>query len=94
MPYIKPEYRGWIETGISELLDAIEIDESSKDGKLNYAITRLIDELYEPSYSQYNRAIGVLECVKLELYRRLVAPYEDTKISENGDVYIGLLKES
>jgi len=30
---------------------------------------------------------GVLECAKLELYRRIAAPYEDTKIEENGDVY-------
>jgi len=32
-------------------------------------------------------AIGALECAKLELYRRVAAPYEDTKIAENGDVY-------
>ena len=31
--------------------------------------------------------IGVLECAKLELYRRVAAPYEDDKIDENGDVY-------
>jgi hypothetical protein len=31
----------------------------------------------------------VLECAKLELYRRIVAAYEDEKIAdpENGDVY-------
>ena len=31
--------------------------------------------------------LGVLECVKLELYRRVAAPYEDKKCQENGDVY-------
>jgi hypothetical protein len=35
----------------------------------------------------YNDVIGALECCKLELYRRMVAPYENTKIKENGDVY-------
>jgi hypothetical protein len=30
--------------------------------------------------------IGMLECAKLELYRRSVANYEDEKILENGDV--------
>jgi len=30
--------------------------------------------------------IGVLECVKQEFYRRKVAPYEDIKIIENGDI--------
>jgi hypothetical protein len=34
-----------------------------------------------------NEAIGVLECAKLELYRRVAAPYEDEKIAESGDVY-------
>lgn len=31
--------------------------------------------------------LGVFECVKLEFYRRIVAPYEDAKIAENGDVF-------
>jgi broad-specificity NMP kinase len=39
-----------------------------------------------PKYHKYNAAVGVLECAKLELYRRLVSGYEDTKIIENGDV--------
>jgi hypothetical protein len=39
------------------------------------------------SYFSYNEVVGVLECVKLEMYRRLVAPYEDRKCKENGDVY-------
>jgi hypothetical protein len=30
--------------------------------------------------------MGVLESAKLELYRRKIAPYEDDKIAENGDV--------
>ena len=31
-----------------------------------------------------------LECAKLELYRRLAAPYEDEKRKETGDVYRSL----
>jgi hypothetical protein len=38
-------------------------------------------------YAHLNEAIGVLECAKLELYRRVAAPYEDEKITESGDVY-------
>lgn len=30
---------------------------------------------------------SVLECAKLELYRRVVAPYEQQKLELNGDVY-------
>jgi len=38
-------------------------------------------------YATLNTVIGVLECAKLELYRRVVADYEDQKCEENGDVY-------
>jgi hypothetical protein len=58
-------------------------------GELNYLITsRVLDWLGgNPNYNDFNAAIGALECVKLELYRRMVAPYEDQKCAENGDVY-------
>jgi hypothetical protein len=29
---------------------------------------------------------GILRCVQLELYRRLISSYEDDKITENGDI--------
>ena len=38
------------------------------------------------NYEDYRNFIGELESAKLEIYRRLVAPYEDKKIKENGDV--------
>ncbi len=60
-------------------------------GELNYAITRLVDDFLVRQgplrYTHLNTAIGVLECAKLELYRRVVVPYEDVKIREAGDVY-------
>jgi hypothetical protein len=43
-------------------------------------------EAYPLRYFNLNRAVGVLECCKLEFYRRVAAPYEDTKIQQNGDV--------
>ena len=39
-------------------------------------------------YSDYNEVVGLLESVKLEFYRRMVANYEDSKIIVNGDVYL------
>lgn len=59
-------------------------------GDLNYAITSLVNDYlgdHGVSYHTLNECIGVLECAKLELYRRIVAPYEDKKMKENGDVY-------
>lgn len=33
------------------------------------------------------RLVGCIGCAKAEFYRRVVAPYEDKNIEENGDVY-------
>lgn len=61
-------------------------------GELNFAITRLCLKFLKPqgkeTYRHYNEIIGVLECAKMEMYRRMVAPYEDGKRQENGEVYI------
>jgi predicted DNA-binding protein with PD1-like motif len=47
----------------------------------------MLKDIYKPSYHNYNKAIGVLESVKLEFYRREVASYENKKIKENDDIY-------
>ena len=58
-------------------------------GELNYALTMLCKEYLGKNfnYQKLNDVIGALEGCKLELYRRIVVPYEDKKIAENGDVY-------
>lgn len=58
-------------------------------GELNYSLTQIcLNYLGDsPRYQRYNEIVGALECCKLEFYRRAVAPYEDKKIKENGDVY-------
>ena len=60
-----------------------------KPGTLNYIITKMALWYLgkNPNYERYNAAIGALECAKQELYRRQIAPYEDDKCKENGDVY-------
>jgi broad-specificity NMP kinase len=59
-------------------------------GDLNFIISTILNDMlnaYGTSYSMLNDMVGVLECAKLELYRRVAAPYEDEKIESNGDVY-------
>lgn len=59
-------------------------------GEINYLISDMINGMLSNtglSYARANEIIGALECCKLELYRRVIAPYEDKKIIENGDVY-------
>lgn len=90
MPYIEQNLRKRIDPTLDELIWGIKLNSAigpmREDGVVNYIVTRILKELYEPKYYNYNRAIGVLECIKQEFYRRDVAPYEDTKIEENGDI--------
>jgi len=58
-------------------------------GELNYVFTVIIQNYLKDkglNYQHINDCIGALEGCKLELYRRIAAPYEDKKIEENGDV--------
>lgn len=87
MPYINKEARPkWQET-IDEVVKTVRnLPIARQDGELNYLITSIVKGVYDPKYFHYNRAIGMLDCVRQEFYRRVVAPYEDVKIEENGDV--------
>ena len=70
--------------------DAIEINPPITVGDLNYILTNVCKAYMKKqiyiNYQTYNDVIGALECCKLEMYRRSIAPYEDDKIKENGDV--------
>lgn len=93
MPYIKAGIRDRLEDAIQSILCEVTLDkdiEGQKDGVLNYIISTLVKELYGRdgwSYKKINDAIGTIECAKLEFYRRVAVPYENEKISLNGDVY-------
>jgi len=83
MPYIKPEERPRYDQLIQQVVKQFR----TLDGHLNYFITKLLLNLYETSYFNFNRVQGLLGCIQQEFYRRRVAPYEDTKIEQHGDVY-------
>lgn len=81
MPYIDKEAR-------------LELDTLMRDpktaGELNYLITDICKYYFKTCGSNYqtiNDIVGALESAKLEFYRRVVSPYEDIKIKQNGDVY-------
>ncbi len=81
MPYIDQAARERIDKG----------ERPQNAGELNYTISKIIDAYVIDKggirYSHLNEAIGALECAKLEIYRRLAAPYEDLKIEQSGDVF-------
>ncbi len=84
MPYIKKEGRERIEPQVNVLSTNLYTK-----GDMNYAITKLLHNYIEKMglrYDTLNDAIGIIECVKQELYRRVIADYENLKIKENGDI--------
>ena len=91
MPYIPPDQREVLDNPIISLACRILAhDENERAGLLNYTISSLLARLSrgeDVNYNNINRMIGVLECAKLELYRRLASPYEDQKMQANGDVF-------
>ncbi len=91
MPYIPQERRQELYPLISkvagEIQAAVESGIGKRGGEVNFVICTLVDMLYDRNYTELSAAIGDVECAKLELYRRLLAPYEDDKITENGDVF-------
>ena len=89
MPYIPKEQRIKIDSAISELVNKMSsLPKADRAGVLNYTVSTMIDSLYKLKYSEVNEAIGALECIKQEYYRRIASPYEDIKIEQNGDVFI------
>lgn len=97
MPYIKQEKRNQIDPIVDELhriLVNIKLDDESAnlEGCINYAVTRLLMQVYgnkdSTSYRSLNDALGVLDAIGKEYYRKVGAPYEDQKEFENGPVDI------
>jgi len=89
MPYINQDDRHSLDYSIEALGVRIATYEDYA-GKLNYSVSKMINLILNErglNYANINALIGALECIKLELYRRVATPYEDAKIAENGDVY-------
>ena len=81
MPYIDPEDR-----------ERVVMDGPETPGELNFRVIELINDYIDASgepvsYALFNEILGVLEAAKLEFYRRMVVPYEDLAMENNGDVF-------
>jgi hypothetical protein len=83
------KYEDEITLIVSKLLALSEKDENEVYGNLNYIVYSIIKKYVDKKgmrYFRFNNLIGVLECIKSELYRRQVSTYENSACDKNGDV--------
>ena len=88
MPYILPADRQKLKPATDAIAAVVDGDTSA--GDLNYMISLMAKAYIDAKglrYEHLNAVVGALDSCKAEFQRRVVAPYEDTKIGENGDVY-------
>ena len=84
MPYIKKEKRPVFDRVVDEMVSTgVKVD-----GDLNFILFKFCKYHVKPSYNNYKNYIGELRQCATEIERRLLAPYEDTKINdpESGEV--------
>ena len=82
MPYISKNKRSKCDM-VVDLMKDLNI---LPDGELNYILYKFCKETVKPSYNMYKNYCGeISECV-VEIRRRLLASYENSKIEDNGDV--------
>jgi len=88
MPYIKAEQRVHWDKIIADVELLLSETGELSAGELNYFVSSIIWRSLNRNkcYAKANELIGALECIKQEFYRRQIAPYEDAKVKENGDL--------
>jgi len=94
MPYLEENHKQELEKVMELDHDATYIaSHNTKDfaGAVNYlnfviAKKRFAEGSEFKKYYQFALWTGTMLCCVLEVYRRLIAPYEDEAIKRNGDV--------
>lgn len=91
MPYLIDELKSEIDErgGRDTASHLASLEDRHFIGALNYLVFKVVRRRIASkgkSYFLFAAIVGTLLCCVLEIYRRLIAPYEDEKIQENGDV--------
>ena len=82
MPYIKKGKRLAMDKVVESMFNAgVEAN-----GDLNYILYKFAKYHITPGYGNYKNFLGELNEAGEEIRRRLLAPYEEKKITENGDI--------
>jgi len=91
MPYLTSQSKDNIDNqgGIDIYAKFASMDIKDFAGSLNYLNYRIVKEYIAKNGKRYFTCaviVGTLICCVLEIYRRVVANYEDECINRNGDV--------
>jgi len=81
MPYIAPFRRPQLDALVQLMIEA----DLRANGDLNYILYAFCVRNITPGYGSYKNFCGELRQCATEIERRLLGPYEDKKIEENGD---------
>ena len=91
MPYISQQRR----EELAKVTPSLDKELPKTSGEIQYLIADLINKFMNSTeaeegklrYQHMNDVMGALSGAQQEFYRLVVAPYEDSKKNENGDVY-------
>lgn len=81
MPYIPQKRRDELDFLIYKMGDNLNFD-----GDLNYLVFTLCKRYIKPSYNNYKNYLSEIQESIHEIRRRILVPYENQKIIENGDI--------
>jgi len=82
MPYIEKEKRPAMDLVVNAMVEA----GIKADGDLNYVLYAFCKRSVSPGYNNLKNFCGELRQCATEIERRILGPYEDEKILQNGDV--------
>ncbi len=91
MPYIKQEQRPELEKLVDEIsAKIIELHQktgNSRGALVNFTISELMRSVWkDPRYADMAEARSALQEAHDEYGRRVIGPYEDLKIAQEGDI--------
>lgn len=92
MPYVQHLWRLRYQKDLEKVISKLVEDTfggRENNGVVVYIIYSIIKKIYGRDASNFevkSNALKVLRATELEFYRRVMAPYEDKKIQENGDI--------
>ena len=89
MPYIEQTERDYYEVSLRKIIGTLD-NLKNQPGHLNYVISRILEGFaYNKgvNYACLSETAAQARAAAAEFERRVLGPYEDQKIIENGDVY-------